>query len=321
MCTLGAELIKASPVMQHRRLGLLLTMLGLCTCTLDRSALGGVDASVVDTGLSCATGCEDNNPCTDDSCVAERCVNTAREGDCDDGEFCNGTDTCAAGMCSVHAGGVCLEGQLCDERGEACGECATDADCPAGVVGEWSECEFDKENLCDESGMRVRTLTFYGCVRASCATASREQVEECSRDTEGRSCGSSSVEAGECVYTSTCGQVGLQPVTTTSHECAAGACGSRQEVERTLCNRSTDGVECEDEDRCTFEDTCQVGVCRGMPVVCDDGVECTADMCNPSNGMCLYALQNSFCDDSDPCTTDRTGPSCDCENAEISGCR
>ena len=49
------------------------------------------DACVVD------LDCDDSNVCTDDTCTAGACGYTNNTVSCDDGQFCNGTDTCAAG--------------------------------------------------------------------------------------------------------------------------------------------------------------------------------------------------------------------------------
>lgn len=75
--------------------------------------------------------CNDNNPCTEDSCNTQSnaCINTpVAEGTaCDDGIFCNGIDTCsAAGIC-IHPGNPCPDDEIfcngdevCDEDSDAC---------------------------------------------------------------------------------------------------------------------------------------------------------------------------------------------------------
>jgi hypothetical protein len=45
------------------------------------------------------------------------------------------------------------------------------------------------------------------------------------------------------------------------------------------------------------------GVCTGATLVCEDGVLCTADYCDPILG-CVYKPTDSFCDDFDQCTSD-----------------
>ncbi len=73
-----------------------------------------------------------------------------------------------------------------------------------------------------------------------------------------------------------------------------------------------DGLACDDGDECTGEDTCQTGVCRGLPVPgclpcredadCDDGEPCTRDGC--VQGGCVHeqAGDGMGCDDENACT-------------------
>jgi len=77
-----------------------------------------------------ATGCVftalpvagDDNPCTDDSCDPATglpvYINNAAS--CDDGVFCNGTDTCSGGKCTVHSGDPCTGGSTCNEASDTC---------------------------------------------------------------------------------------------------------------------------------------------------------------------------------------------------------
>jgi hypothetical protein len=91
----------------------------------------------IQTGCAVDSDCNDSNPCTTDACVASVCSNTPSDGaSCDDGQFCNGADTCAGGTCSVHVGTPCGSacGVTCDEATDVCGtSCAGgDACCAAG---------------------------------------------------------------------------------------------------------------------------------------------------------------------------------------------
>ena len=70
---------------------------------------------------------DDGNPCTDaPECINNWCVypSTAAGTSCDDGVFCNGTDTCdGAGNC-VSSGDPCAGGtqcnDVCDETNDTC---------------------------------------------------------------------------------------------------------------------------------------------------------------------------------------------------------
>ncbi len=63
---------------------------------------GGTDAGgMAGTGgaPTCATNCNDNNPCTDDACEADVCVHRDNTDDCDDQNACTSDDVCTAGAC------------------------------------------------------------------------------------------------------------------------------------------------------------------------------------------------------------------------------
>lgn len=99
-------------------------------------------------GAACTS---DGNVCTDDACDgAGRCTHAPNAGACDDGLYCNGADTCAAGACGLHAGDPCAGGadcrDVCDETGRTCrapagAPCAPDADlCSADVCDGAGAC-------------------------------------------------------------------------------------------------------------------------------------------------------------------------------------
>ena len=61
--------------------------------------------------------------CTDDTCDgAGSCAHPNNTASCDDGLYCNGTDTCSGGACTVHAGSPCSETECntCQEATDSC---------------------------------------------------------------------------------------------------------------------------------------------------------------------------------------------------------
>lgn len=82
----------------------------------------------------------DANACTTDACNAAGICEHVPVGDggsCNDNLFCNGSDTCVAGSCSIHAGDPCAGGDecsdTCSESGDICWgpdftPCADDGD-------------------------------------------------------------------------------------------------------------------------------------------------------------------------------------------------
>ena len=67
--------------------------------------------------------CDDINPCTVDTCdPVSGCQNEPLPNGttCNDGLYCNGSDTCSEGSCSAHAGISCPAGTACDETLDTC---------------------------------------------------------------------------------------------------------------------------------------------------------------------------------------------------------
>jgi hypothetical protein len=97
----------------------------------------------------------DANPCTSDFCNSTgQCIHPLNSGSCDDGIFCNGTDVCSGGSCSLHLGNPCQAlldecRDTCDEQGRAC-------QTPAGspCADDHNVCTLDQ---CDGTGECVHT--------------------------------------------------------------------------------------------------------------------------------------------------------------------
>src|SRR5437773_2089043 len=87
------------------------------------------------------------------------------------------------------------------------------------------------------------------------------------------------------------------------------------------CVRTFATGPCEDGNHCTTGDTCAGGNCLGGPPPnCDDGLECTGDLCDPYTG-CRHFLSSppGNCDDGNVCTFDFCGPTGHCQHSGNSG--
>ena len=113
-----------------------------------------------------------------------------------------------------------------------------------------------------------------------------------------------------CVVDDDCGETTCEPVeacqfedgvcsglgtrSCEDHSCQEGRCEVTSRRESEGCIRDTDGAPCDDEQRCTENDTCSEGECIGEAVQCqDDGLFCTAELicteqdgCSPSASPC-----------------------------------
>ncbi len=139
--------------------------------------------------------CDDGNPCTDDACRREGCVNEPIAAACDDGVHCNGADSCEAGACTVHAGDPCAAGTVCDEAGGACVSCLSDADCPTRTEVPIDSCS-GFVDFCDESGAQTWRVTTYACVAQACVPASADEARACTRARTGLACGAGDSACG-----------------------------------------------------------------------------------------------------------------------------
>lgn len=94
------------------------------------------------------------------------------------------------------------------------------------------------------------------------------------------------------------GDVGVNPKTYyawvmySNPVCQGGFCAGRPE-----------GAPCFDGDLCTASDVCLDDVCVGVPVLCSDGNDCTADSCDSRTGCFSSVSDGATCDASNLCTT------------------
>ncbi len=89
--------------------------------------------------------------------------------------------------------------------------------------------------------------------------------------------------------------------------CTAGACDGT--------TPTNDGGPCQDDANPCSTDVCLGGVCNHFPVDCNDGNECTFDICDPAVG-CLNPPDP--CDDGLTCTLDLCDPAIGCTNPPLS---
>lgn len=87
------------------------------------------------------------------------------------------------------------------------------------------------------------------------------------------------------------------------------------------CDGEPLGASCSDSNPCNGEETCDgAGSCTaGTPLVCDDGLECTDDSCDPEGG-CVFSNNVAPCDDTDVCTVDDSCSAGVCVGIPLAGC-
>jgi len=247
---------------------------------------GTAGAGGVGGGTACAeTDCDDGNPCTENLC------NTA-DGTCSnptftDGSTCSADENpgrCVAGVCT----GLC-EFVDCDDGNE----CTEDLCDPAH--GSCFNPPIGDGTTCDAGGYPGQCST--GLCLGLCIGVDCDDGNECTEDLCDRADGSCNSlnrpDGSNCDFSGLPGR------------CMSGTC-----VDAELCSE----VDCSDGNECT-EDVCDpasancsnpnkvdgsfcetggnpglcvAGLCQGLceGVSCEDGNQCTVDMCDPSNASC-----------------------------------
>ena len=259
-------------------------------CTLGDTCLDGLCAGPL------ALDCDDNNPCTVDTCdVLSGCVHTPGPGPCEDGNACTLGDLCdEAGGCTPGEALVCDDGEPCTEdfcvpesgceispKSALCedGDPCTESDqCSEGV------CVAGAQVLCDDADVCTDDFCESGI---GCATsfnsAACDDGDAC---TEGDIC-----SEGVCLSG---GPLDCED----DNPCTTDPC-----LPESGCTAASNTEPCDDADVCTGGDVCVDGACVGeLLELCDDGNPCTDDLCDPELG-CTFVENTLPCDDSEPCTS------------------
>ena len=250
------------------------------------------------------------------------------EGDCDDGNYCNGTETCLDARCQPGAVVDCSDSFECTDdvcMGDGCMRIPVDERCTAaagGVCDPATGCQYPVCNAdtCTAGPCETATCRGTTCVRESrcgsteeccggaCVPLNCNDGMPCTDDFCGM--GAGGVEA--CQHPSRVGTCNDANACTIGETCDAGArgeCGggtARSCDDTNVCTRddcdplvgcantADDTLPFDDGDGCTVGDTCRGG--RGVPGMardCDDGIACTVDGC--AAGVCTHVPMDSRC--------------------------
>jgi len=236
------------------------------------------------------TACwSDGKPCTVDQCNgAGVCQHINQDGaPCDDGLFCNGTDTCQGGLCTQHAGNPCPQTE-CNHCREAVDSCFDPFATPCGDDG--NVCTDD---ICDGAGACSHPPNAAPCDDGLfCNGTDSCQGGACAVHT-----GNPCAAGGECNRScnegaDNCFDASGTPCTADGDVCTDDVCNGAG-----ACAHPPNTAPCDDGDVCTTGDRCGGGVCvPGAPIDCDDGDPCTDDSCAPAVG-CVHGANSAPCDD------------------------
>ena len=282
-------------------------VIDVSTETLELTADDNIDTTDV-----CIPDCADKE-CGDDGCGGE-C------GHCDDGNVCNGVETCDAGLCIAGKTLACDDDKPCTldecnaqagcqhtEQDGPCDDgnpCTEDETCVTGICTGGTKIVCDDNNPCTTDACS----TVEGCI-AIPNSAGCNEGDPC---TVGDQCVDGACQPGEdvcfpCQSDLDCLQYDDGNLCNGLVVCEGGLCEALADS-AVVCQQPANGclvvecdpesgecidselpgmIFCDDGNLCTLDDICVDGVCTGKPVNCQDGNNCTVDSCDSDQG-CLH---------------------------------
>jgi hypothetical protein len=278
--------------------------------------------------------------CNDGQCQSGECAAVVKSDQtpCNDGDFCTVDDSCTSGVCSGTArdcsDDLDCTSDSCDPDRNACdhqvmsescliaGVCYTNGDpnpnnscqeCAAAVnQQDWFN---DDSNVCDDGNLctdpdQCTDGVCSGTPVTGCCLSDGDcnDDKDCTTDVCNTSDGTcaNNVNSGYCLIGDLCVVDGILNPANACQSCIAAS-------SQTAWSDNNDA--CDDGQYCTTDDHCAGGSCQGTSgVVCDDGIDCTDDVCNESSQSCSHAPSAGQCLIGGACFSAGTpNPSNDCQ--------
>jgi hypothetical protein len=269
-----------------------------------------------------APDCDDGVACTGDACNEgqDSCDHITNDLVCDDGQFCNGVETCdAVDGCQEGAAPACDDGVVCttdacDEDADACDNDTSDAACDDGTFCNGAEtcdavagCQAGPAPDCDDG---------IACTDDVCD----QNTDACDHLADNAACDDGLWCTGDelCDQTNGCIHVSAPDCEDGIH-CTLDTCNDDTDSCEHAADDSScdDGVFCNGDEYCDLVEDCEHGPQRD----CDDGLVCTHDQCNESADICDHGPDDSMCDDHDYCDGQEVcDPTDGCTNGDAPVC-
>jgi len=248
--------------------------------------------------------CDDQNPCTDDSCTpGVGCTTKNNKISCEDGNPCTMYDECADGQCQSGT------------YNPGCGECDPANDTCEGTFGNSDPC--DGVLRCTDGKCELDAASIVTCPDADDTACTRNTC-----DPADGQCSLQPVDDGEqCSDGNTC---------TKDDACVQGACVGTFDatVQGCTCEQDSGCIPFDNGDKCDGVLRCVEHECRldvdTIPPPCDrfTDTDCRKARCQPESGVCeLEALPAGVgCEDGNPCTLSDTCQGGVCVQGQLNQC-
>ena len=238
---------------------------------------------------------------------------------CDDGLFCNGSDTCADTVCVDHAGDPCVDAiacttDFCDEILKTCSNTPDDGYCANALY-------CDGDEYCDTvfgclAGTAVDCNDGVGCTDDSC----NEGTNSCDNVTNDANCDNGQWCDGSetCDSVADC-QAGSAPDCSDGVGCTDDSCNEGADS----CDNIANHANCGNGQYCDGVEICDTAAdcLPGTPPPCDDGISCTDDSCNEVTDSCDNVANDDNCANGLWCDGDETcDPVSDCQAGTPPNC-
>ena len=264
---------------------------GLCEDLTGTTCDDGMFCDGTEVCSSGVCGSSTGNPCDgpdgDDNCsetcdeTSDNCLANDTDGSaCDDGSFCNGTETCTTGVCGSSTGDPCTGpdgdgdcAESCDETADNCtGPDITGSSCDDGLFCTVTD-------ACNAAGVCVGTGN--PCPGPNgdinCVESCDEVFDNCAgNDVSGSPCN----DGLYCTATDTCN--GSGSCVGMGDPCPGpdgdGDCVESCQEDAGACSANDpDGSDCDDGDSMTMDDQCTSGVCDGTASDTDTDTDSDTD--------------------------------------------
>jgi subtilisin-like proprotein convertase family protein len=262
----------------------------------------------------------DKNPCTADVCdeAQQQVFHTPMDSACDDGNFCNGAETChlvqgcKAGTAPATDDGILCTLDYCDEAGDVIQHVPSNNACSDGLFCNGPE-------ICNPNDPAADVE---GCVAGSapmlddgidCTLDACDEIKKVVTHTANHTlCSDSQFCNGIeiCDLTQGCIAGNVPAGSDDNVGCTLDACDETQDKwthtpQDSVCD---DGLFCTGAEKCLANTGCVV---QNVPVV-DDKVNCTVDTCDETNDIVTHLPDVTLCEDGNACTDNICSPTAGC---------